>query len=193
MPTRPCSSGCALEQQRERAEAAHDVLRRVGAVDAQRRAAPAGAAASSRSRSSTGVARRRARRTPAASTEIGVARHARVRPACRAPSPSRSRRAESVGARLEVPPPARGVEADDVVREQPVVDRLAQPRRQHVPVVALRPRDVDEVREQRVRPRGRARGPARGRGGSRGRRRPRPARGRAPRRPRPRTRDSPRA
>ena len=41
---------------------------------------------------------------------------------------------------------------------------------QHAPVVRLRPGDVDELRERRVRAAPRARSAARGRGGSRGRR-----------------------
>ncbi len=43
------------------------------------------------------------------------------------------------------------MEADDVIRQQPVVDRVAHLRRQDPPVVRLGPRDVDEVRERRVR------------------------------------------
>ena len=54
------------------------------------------------------------------------------------------------GALLEVPAPALGVEAHDIVCEQTVMDRLGESLRQDVPVVALRPRDVDEVREQRI-------------------------------------------
>ena len=51
----------------------------------------------------------------------------------------------------EVQPPALGVEADHVVRQQPLVDLAPDRSRQHVPVVGLRPGDVDEVRHQRVR------------------------------------------
>ena len=68
--------------------------------------------------------------------------------------------------------PAARVEADQVVGEQPVVDRSPDPVGEHVPVVGLRPGDVDEVREQRVRRARRGRAAARGRGGSRGRRPP---------------------
>ena len=42
------------------------------------------------------------------------------------------------------------MEADHVVREQAVVDRLPHRLRQDVPVIRLRPGDVDEVGEQRV-------------------------------------------
>ena len=43
------------------------------------------------------------------------------------------------------------MEADDVVGEDPVVDLVADHRRQHPPGVRLAPRDVDEVRHERVR------------------------------------------
>ena len=49
--------------------------------------------------------------------------------------------------------PALGVEADHVVREQPLVHGDAQLGRQRVPVVRLRPRDVDEVRRHDAGPR----------------------------------------
>ena len=52
----------------------------------------------------------------------------------------------------EVPAPAVGVEADDVVREHALVNGAPHVLGQHVPVVGLRPRDVDELREARVRP-----------------------------------------
>ena len=45
------------------------------------------------------------------------------------------------------------MEADDVVGEQPVVDLVADLRRQHAPGVRLGPRDVHEVVQERVRPR----------------------------------------
>ncbi len=43
------------------------------------------------------------------------------------------------------------MKAHDVVRQQPVVNRLANLRRQDLPVVRLGPRNVDEVGEGRVR------------------------------------------
>ena len=49
-------------------------------------------------------------------------------------------------------PPAFGVEAHHVVGEQPLVHGRPQLRRQRVPVVGLRPRDVNEVRGHDVRP-----------------------------------------
>ena len=51
----------------------------------------------------------------------------------------------------EVAPPAVRMQAEYVVGQHALMDRNAQPRRQHVPVVGLRPWDVDEVCEQRVR------------------------------------------
>ena len=59
--------------------------------------------------------------------------------------------AEDVHARaLEALAPARRVEADDVVGEQPLVDRAPDRLREDAPVVGHRPRDVHEVRHQRV-------------------------------------------
>ena len=60
--------------------------------------------------------------------------------------------AEDVHARaLEALAPARRVEADDVVGEQALVDRAPDRLRKDAPVVGHRPRDVHEVRHQRVR------------------------------------------
>ena len=53
----------------------------------------------------------------------------------------------------EAVPPADGVEADDVVGEQAVVDGAPHLHREHVPVVRLRPGNVDEVGERRLRSR----------------------------------------
>src|SRR5205085_7185835 len=52
----------------------------------------------------------------------------------------------------EVAPVGTGVEADDVVGEDPPVDLLAHRRRHHPPRVRLAPRDVDEVVKEDVRP-----------------------------------------
>ena len=61
---------------------------------------------------------------------------------------------EQIAAALEeVAPVGARVEADDVVGQQPVVDLVADARGQHAPGVRLRPRDVHEVVEERVRPR----------------------------------------
>jgi hypothetical protein len=60
-------------------------------------------------------------------------------------------RVRQVGAAPEeVRAPAARVEADDVVREQALVDRTPDAVGQHGPVVGLRPRDVDEVGERRL-------------------------------------------
>ncbi len=53
----------------------------------------------------------------------------------------------------EVVPVGAGVEADDVVRQQAREDLLADSARQHPPGVGLRPGDVDEVMQERVRAR----------------------------------------
>jgi hypothetical protein len=50
----------------------------------------------------------------------------------------------------EVQPPALRVKPDHVVREQALVDLAPDRPGKHVPVVGLRPGDVDEVREQRL-------------------------------------------
>jgi hypothetical protein len=55
-----------------------------------------------------------------------------------------------VTAAQEVDAVGGGVEADDVVRQHPLVDRVADPRRQDPPAVRLRPGDVDEVVEEGV-------------------------------------------
>ncbi len=60
-------------------------------------------------------------------------------------------RAQHLGGRLaEGVGPALGVEGDDVVRDEAGVDRPAHRLRQHAPAVGRRPRDVREVREERV-------------------------------------------
>ena len=62
-------------------------------------------------------------------------------------------RAEDAGHREEeVLAPAVGVEADHIVREQPVVDRNPDRLRQDRPVVRPWPGNVHEVRQQGVRP-----------------------------------------
>ena len=61
---------------------------------------------------------------------------------------------EQVAARAqEAAAPAMRVEADDVVREQPVVDRVPDRLGKHAPDVRLRPRDVHEVGERGIGPR----------------------------------------
>ena len=60
---------------------------------------------------------------------------------------------EVAAAEQEVAPVRTRVEADDVVGQQPVVDLVADRRREHAPGVRLGPRDVDEVVQEDVRPR----------------------------------------
>jgi hypothetical protein len=74
-----------------------------------------------------------------ASTEIGRARDERPASRYEQTLASKSQSAsEQVAARAqEAPPPAVRVEADDVVREQPVVDRAPDPLGQHAPEVRL--------------------------------------------------------
>ena len=60
---------------------------------------------------------------------------------------------QQVAAALEeVAPVGLGVEADDVVGEQPVEELLADLVRQHAPGIRLGPRDVDEVMQEHVGP-----------------------------------------
>ena len=146
-PDPPVHLRMGVEVELERPEAAHDVLRRVGAVDAEdqvlgprlprcrplRRARASLVASSSNSAGSTEIGRTRTRTHT-------VRRY----------GPRRAREVDLgpdhvLAAAEEVPRPALGVEADDVVREQALVDRAADRLGQHAPVVGLRPRDVDEV------------------------------------------------
>src|ERR671934_381096 len=140
-----------VEVELEGAEATDDVLRRVGAVDAQdEELRPAlGDLA-------LGGEHGRARREL---LELVRVDRDRVRSDEDPPAPvlgalevGLEGRAEDVEAAAEeIPPPAARVEADDVVREHAVVDRAPDGLGEHVPVVRLRPRDVHEVRERRVR------------------------------------------
>ena len=57
---------------------------------------------------------------------------------------------EVAAALQEVPAVRARVEADDVVRQHALVDRVADPPREHAPRVGLRPRDVDEVMQEDV-------------------------------------------
>ena len=139
-----------LEVELEGAEAADDVLRRIGAVDAEDQllGAPLDQVAlGGQNLVALGkvfelrdVDRDRMGSDPCAPPPVvgGAVDEVRVR------TDEVARGAQEVHA------PAVCVEADHVVREQAVVDRLPHRPRQDVPVVRLRPRDVDEVGEQRV-------------------------------------------
>ena len=61
---------------------------------------------------------------------------------------------EQVAAALdEVAAVGLGVEADDVVRQQPFIKLVTDLGRQHSPGIRLRPRDVNEVVEKYIGPR----------------------------------------
>ena len=139
-----------LQVELESAEAADDVLRRVGPVDPEDQ--PLGAPLDDLPLSlEHGLAGRELVEL------LGVDRDRRrddARPTLQVfgrPEPEVPLGAEHVdGAAQEGEPPAVRVEADDVVCEEPVVDREPHVRRQDPPVVGLRPRDVHEVRQHRV-------------------------------------------
>ncbi len=127
MPTRPRRSGPALEQEPEGLEPSDDVLRRIGAVDPEdHRLGPRGDQlalarehrfALSQARELVRIDRDRMRRHE---------RAARVEAQARA---GREKRAS----------PALGVEADDVVGEQPAVDRRHDRGGQHRPGLGVHP------------------------------------------------------
>ena len=150
----------ALEEQLERLEAADDVLRRIGAVDAEDQSARGGSARAPACRASTVVA-------PGELVELG---------ACRPRSGARCTRGQRrplaercAGDRVEeVLAPAVRVEADDVVRQQALVERA----RPIGSAAGSRPPASARGcgRSARASPRAsrRERTPARDRGGSRG-------------------------
>ena len=129
-----------VEVQLERTEPAHDVLRGVGAVDAYDETFRA-----SRDDLTLGCEHRVAlsERVELRRIDGDRGRHRLVRHVL----PEQLARAVD-----EVPPPAVGMKADDVVRDQPLVDRAAHRPRQHAPAVGLRPRNVHEVHERCVGP-----------------------------------------
>ena len=143
--------GLGLEVELVGAEAAHDVLRRVGPVDAEDQLLRPPL-----DQLTLGREHRLALRQLLELGRVDGDRmdaDERAPPACSAQYSTKSHSAPRRSPRRakEVDPPAVGVEPDHVVREEPVVDRGPHPLREHVPVVRLRPRDVDEMREQRVR------------------------------------------
>src|SRR5581483_11529337 len=130
--------GMPLEEQPERLEAAHDVLRGVAPVDAEDELlGPAG--------DERGLPLEHRRVVPQALELVRV-------DADRTGDDARGamRGDEAVGALEERAAPALGVEADDVVGEQPRVDRRGEIGRERIPGVRLLPRDVDEVGAQDV-------------------------------------------
>ena len=140
-----------VEVELERTEPAHDVLRRIRAVDAEDQLL--GPALHERS------LRREHRLALGERVELAHVDGDRVRGDANLPRSVLdgaahvvARRADEVlAAAQEAAAPAQRVEPDDVVREDPLVDLLADLEREHVPVVRLRPRDVHEVLQRRVR------------------------------------------
>ena len=103
------------------------------------------------------------------SMEIGYARTQIVRPRQRTCRPAGSTRASRTKASIvsqEVARVAVGLQAADVVGQQPLADRAPQRLRQHQPRIDRRPRDVVEMQHQRLGALLRGRTARRGRGGS---------------------------
>ena len=151
----PAQLGMPLEQQPERPEAAHDVLRRIGPVDTQRRAARA-ATPRSPARARARPPRPASRSNSSVSMPIGCAVTRVDRPAC-----STVQRPPSTSA------PSRSAHEPRKLRRQRVVWKpttsfASSPsciaRRSGpgstCPVVGLRPGDMDEVRRDDVGPPG---------------------------------------
>ena len=142
-----------LEERVEGGEPAQHVLRQVGAVDADDQVvAPA--------RQHLLLVRRDRVRRGRLAQPVGVDRH-RIGPDPRLAIVLDHHPALVVDLELhqlaaageEVAAVRGGVEPDDVVREQPAEDLLPHPAGQNPPAVGLRPRDVDEVLQEGVRPR----------------------------------------
>ena len=138
-----------LEEQREGAEATEDVLRWVGAVDAQDEALrplPAENRPPLHDDGST------ATRIELAWIDGDRARHS-LRHVARVVDRGAVQVGAGHGRRClgEQPTPALGVKADEIVRQQAVVHGPAHVRRQHAPAVEAHPGDVHEVRKSRVR------------------------------------------
>src|SRR5262249_23938976 len=128
-----------LETQREGAEAADDVLRRIRAVDADdEELRPGGDDAPLLVEDGRALAEL----VELLSVDPDRVHGARRAGAC-----------DLLGALDEAAAPALRVEAHDVVRAEALVNRPPDVRWERVPVVRLRPGHVDEVREPRLGPR----------------------------------------
>ena len=152
IPTRCAHLGVLVEVELERAEPAHDVLRRIRAIDADDQLL--GPVRHERAlRREHGFALRER-------VELAHVDGDRVRGDANLPRSVVdgaalvvARRAHEVlAAAQEAAAPALRVEPDDVVREDSLVDLLTDLEREHVPVVRLRPRNVHEVLQRRVGP-----------------------------------------
>jgi hypothetical protein len=139
-----------IQVELERAKAADDVLRRIGAVDAEdellrpaRDELPLGGEHSVATRQLVELGRIDGDR---------MHRHERPLPVpCRRALGEVGLGAGEIGrGPQEVEPPAVGVEADHVVREHALVNRAPDRVGEDVPVVRLRPGNVDEVRKERL-------------------------------------------
>ena len=147
IPTRPCASGWRLEVQPERLEPADDVLRRIGAVDPQNHPLAA--------KLLELAARRRApRRSPTSSSNSrgvdgdrmrGDERQVDLRPSTVATDSRKLSRQRCVW------------KPTTSFASSPSWIAARRPGGQPAPRLRRRPRDVDEVRERRVRPRRRGR------------------------------------
>ena len=134
-------------------KAAHDVLRGVGPVDAEHELLRAPGHESRLPLEHAGIVAE-----PVELRRIDADRSGddprRATPVLDRPGlPVDPRSEQPLRREQERAPPALGVEADDVVCEQPLVHGHPQLGRQRVPVVGLRPRDVEEVRRHDVGPR----------------------------------------
>ena len=139
-----------LEEEVEGGEAAQDVLGQVRAVDAQDQVvAPAAQELLLLLRDAVG--RGDAEQRPGVDRQRVVAHPHLAVLEVHDPGVEVDVELHEVAAALqEVATVGGGVEADDVVGEQPAVELLADLRGQHAPGVALRPRDVDEVVQEDV-------------------------------------------
>ena len=140
-----------VEEERECTEAAHDVLRRVGSIDAHDQELGPSLHDQPLLLEHFGIV--------VQLVELRRVYSDRMTRDERCAAVVRDRRGRDIhvcgkdlfAAVQEVPLPPLGVEADDVVGKQALVDVTPEMLRQYVPVVRLRPGDVDEVQGQCVR------------------------------------------
>ena len=144
--------GVLLEEDVEAGEPAQDVLRQVGTVHAQDRELAPAPQQLLLELGHAGPRRHRSRRLVVDRQRIRPHPHLVAVLAVHDAGLHVDLEVHQVAAALEeVAPVGARVEADDVVGQEPAVDLLAHPRREHAPGVRLRPRDVDEVVQEDVR------------------------------------------